>query len=68
MSKTGRSTPTNFAPTNSYGKENVFNQQYNNINYTNNNININRNALNSQNFNNNLNFKICKSASMFTFK
>jgi len=67
MNKTGRSTPTNFVPTNSYGKENVLNQQYNNINYTN-NINVNKISYSPNNNNRNFNFNFNKSASMFTFK
>ena len=63
MSKSGSSTPTNVAPIISYGKENVLNQQYSNINYTN-NTNVNKVIYSP----NNRNFNYSKSASMFTFK
>ena len=63
MSKSGRSTSTNVAPIISYGKENVLNQQYSNINYTN-NTNVNKVIYSP----NNRNFNYSKSASMFTFK
>jgi hypothetical protein len=70
MSKTGNTIPsnftsTNFKPINSYGKENVLNQQYSNINNIN-NININNNVYSPNNINRNFNYN--KSASMFTFK